>query len=150
MEEQLPRQELDQTVVLIKPDAVQRGLIGTILHRLETAGMELHEVRSVRPSEHMVRRHYQKHHGKPFFKDLVSYLADSHVVAVDVRAPEAVDGVRDMVGDTEPASADSGTIRGDLGEDSFAAADAEDRAVRNLVHASDSAEAAEREAALWF
>jgi len=140
----------DATLVLLKPDARQRNLVGTILHRIEEHGLHLDMIQTVHPTEKLLADHYQEHTEKDFYPGLEQYmLEDPGVVAVKITGTDAVQLMRDLAGDTEPVSADEGTIRGDLGTDSYDQADAEDRGLRNLVHASELGDA-QRELQLWF
>lgn len=134
----------DQALLLLKPDAVERDLTGEILHRVEEAGLSIEQLRTTTPSQALVEKHYEEHQEKDFYQPFVDYIAESRVHAAIVSAASRLRGV---AGETEPASADEGTIRGDLGDDSYEAADQEDRALRNLVHAS---ELGEEELQLWF
>lgn len=140
----------DATLVLLKPDARQRNLVGEVLHRIEEEGLELDTIRTVQPTEELLADHYQEHTGEDFYPGLVEYMMeDPGVVAVKVTGDDAVQRMRNLAGDTEPASAEEGTIRGELGTDSYEQADAEGRGLHNLVHASEPGEA-RRELSLWF
>lgn len=140
----------DQTLILLKPDTVQRNLIGQILARFEAEGFAIDQIKTVEPSTELLHHHYDEHVEEEFFPGLVEYMQEDRVIACIMTQDNAVTKARSLIGDTEPAAADDGTIRGDLGEDSYEQADAEDRGLRNLVHASEDAEAAEREIKLWF
>jgi len=140
----------DQTLILLKPDTVQRNLIGQILARFEAEGFAIDQIRTVEPSTELLHHHYEEHVDEDYFAGLLAYMQEDRVIACIMTRDNAVSAARDLIGDTEPAAADEGTIRGDLGEDSYEQADAEDRGLRNLVHASEDVEAAEREIALWF
>lgn len=131
---------MERTLVLLKPDAVQRGLAGEILGRFERRGFRVVALKLVQVDDALARRHYAEHEGKPFYPGLVSYVTSSPVVALVLEGPSAISAVRAMVGATRPAEAAAGTIRGDLAL----------AGLRNLVHASDSAESAAREIGLWF
>jgi len=140
----------ESTLVLLKPDARQRNLVGEVLGRIEDEGFSLDAVRTVEPTADLLAEHYREHVDAEFYDGLVEYMREPPgVVAVAVSGENAADRIRDLAGDTEPASADPGTIRGDLGDDSYDRADAEGRGLRNLVHASEPDEA-ERELELWF
>lgn len=130
----------ERTLVLVKPDAMQRGLAGTVLGRLERRGLRLVGLKLTRIDEAQARRHYAEHEGKPFFADLVAYITSSPVVAAVFEGTDAAAAVRASVGATNPAKAAAGTIRGDFGLETG----------RNLVHASDSPESGARETALFF
>jgi nucleoside-diphosphate kinase len=129
-----------QTLVLIKPDGVQRGLIGEIITRLEKRGLILIAMKFERVSKEFAERHYNVHQGKPFFNGLVKYLTNAPLVAMVWEGTEAIRAVRQTVGATNPLEAAPGTIRHDLAL----------LTSRNLIHASDSTESAEQEIAMWF
>ena len=131
----------ERTLVLIKPDGVERRLVGEIINRIERKGLTIAalELRSV--DEELAARHYAEHEGKPFFGALLEFITSGPVVAAVVQGPRAVAAFRQLAGGTDPVDkATPGTIRGDFGlETQF-----------NLVHGSDSADSAKREIALWF
>ena len=131
---------MERTLVLIKPDGVQRGLVGEIVGRFERKGLKLIGLRMLDVSRALAERHYAVHAGKHFYDELVSFITAGPVVALALEGPDAIATVRRMVGVTMPNQADAGTIRGDLGISGL----------RNLVHASDAAETAAEELALWF
>lgn len=131
---------MEQTLVLIKPDAVERGLIGKIIARLERRGLKIVGLKLVDVTEPLARKHYAAHEGKPFFEPLISYITSSPVVATVIEGPKAIEVVRQTVGATAPAEAAPGTIRADYALEIG----------RNLVHASDGPETAKQEIALWF
>ena len=131
---------MERTLVLAKPDAVQRGLAGTIIARLEARGLKIVAIKLIRIDRSMAERHYEAHVGKPFFDGLVGIITSSPVVATVLEGNRAIDIVRQTMGETDPAKATPGTIRGDFALDIG----------RNLVHGSDSPESAEREIALFF
>ncbi len=131
---------MERTLVLVKPDGVQRGLVGRIVGRLEEKGLQLVGMKMVRVSQELAHRHYSAHEGKGFFPGLVEFITSSPIVALVVEGKGAVEVVRRLVGETDPLKAAPGTIRGDFGLDIG----------HNLVHGSDSAEAAEREIGLFF
>ena len=126
---------MERTLVLVKPDGVQRGLIGEVIGRLERRGLKLVGLKLVQVSDELARRHYGEHVDRPFFPGLVRFITSSPVVAMAWEADGAVEIVRNTLGATNPASAPPGTVRGDLGIDIG----------RNLVHGSDSLESAQRE-----
>jgi nucleoside-diphosphate kinase len=137
----LGRQEVNErTLVLIKPDAVQRLLTGRILSRFEERGLKLVGLKLVRVSRDLAERHYAVHKQKPFFGSLVDFITSSPLVAAAVEGPNAIAVVRAMVGATRPHEAAPGTIRGDFALET----------AQNLVHASDGQETAASELALWF
>ena len=131
---------MERTLVLVKPDGVQRGLIGEILSRLERKGLKVVGLRLLHVSRELAERHYAVHAGKHFYAGLVDFITAGPVAAVALEGPDAIATVRRVVGQTMPNEATPGTIRGDLGISGL----------RNLIHASDSAEPATFELGLWF
>jgi nucleoside-diphosphate kinase len=131
---------LDRTLILLKPDAVQRGLAGEIMSRFEKRGLKFVAMKLMRVDETLARRHYAEHEGKPFLEGLVAFITSSPIVAAVLEGPNAVDASRAIMGATDPQKAAPGTIRGDLGL----------FVQNNLVHGSDSPESAKREIALFF
>jgi nucleoside-diphosphate kinase len=130
----------ERTLVLIKPDAMQRRLAGEILTRFEQRGLDVRAAKLVQVDRDFAQRHYAEHTEKPFFRELVDFITSAPTLALVLEGESAVSVVRTTIGATNPASADPGTIRGD-----FALAMPD-----NLVHGSDSLESAEREIGLWF
>lgn len=130
----------ERTLVLIKPDGVQRGLAGEIISRLERTGMQIIGMKVMQVSDELAGEHYAEHQGKPFYPGLVSFITSSPVVAIALEGPSAISATRKLMGVTNPADAAPGTIRGDLGVDMG----------RNLIHGSANAEDAAREVPLWF
>jgi len=131
---------METTLVIVKPDAVQRGLVGEIIRRLEAKGLKIIGLKMMRVSPELARRHYQEHEGKDFYTALVDYICSCPVVVIAVTGPDAVAVVRGLMGPTHGAKAPAGTIRGDLSV-----------SMRyNLVHGSDSVESARRELELFF
>jgi len=131
---------MERTLVLIKPDAMQRGLAGEIIARLERRGLRIIAMRMLHMDEALARQHYAAHEGKAFFPGLLQYITSSPIIAAIFEGNNAVEIARQSMGATNPAEAAPGTIRGDLGIDTG----------RNLVHGSDSLEAAEKEIGLFF
>jgi nucleoside-diphosphate kinase len=131
---------MQRTLVLAKPDAVQRGLIGEIIGRFERKGLKVAGLRLLSVSREMAEEHYAVHAGKHFYEGLVEFITSGPVAALALEGPDAIAVVRKMVGKTMPNEAEPGTIRGDLGVSGL----------RNLIHASDAPETAESELALWF
>lgn len=131
---------MQQTLVLIKPDGVQRGLIGTVITRLEQRGLRLAAAKFMWVSKELAETHYAIHKGKPFYKGLIDYITSAPIMAMVWEGPEAVAAVRQTMGSTRPREAAPGTIRHDFGLD----------VGRNLTHASDSPENALDEIGLWF
>ena len=130
----------ERTLVLIKPDAVRRGLAGEILRRFELRGLEIREARLLTVDRALAEEHYAEHAKKPFYGELVEFITSGPTLALVLEGEGAIATVRTTVGATNPADAGPGTIRGDL---ALSMPD-------NLVHGSDSAESAAREIALWF
>ncbi|WP_048146967.1 nucleoside-diphosphate kinase [Pyrococcus abyssi] len=135
--------EKERTLVIIKPDAVIRGLIGEIISRFEKRGLKIVGMKMIWISKELAEKHYAEHREKPFFKSLVEYITRTPVVVMVVEGRCAIEVVRKMAGATDPKNAEPGTIRGDF------ALEVSD-AICNVVHASDSKESAEREIKLYF
>ena len=131
---------MERTLVLVKPDALQRGLVGEILSRLERRGLKIVALRLMRMDDALARRHYEEHEGKPFVDSLVRFITSAPVVAAVLEGPAAVTVARGIMGATDPQQAAPGTIRGDFGL----------YVQNNLIHGSDSPASAEREIALFF
>jgi nucleoside-diphosphate kinase len=130
----------ERTLVICKPDAVRRGLVGEILARIERKGLRIEALKMMRVDRDLAERHYGEHRDKPFFGELVDFITGGDVVVAQVAGREAVPVVRTLMGSTDPAGSAPGTIRGDL---AITVTD-------NLIHGSDSPESAERELALFF
>jgi nucleoside-diphosphate kinase len=131
---------VERTLILAKPDAVQRGLIGEIVSRFERRGLQIVGMKLMHVSASLAREHYKEHVGKPFFKGLVDYITSTPVLAMVVEGPSAVEICRTTIGATNPVAATPGSIRGDFGV----------QVGRNLVHGSDSAKNGKREVKLFF
>ncbi len=131
---------MERSLVLIKPDAMQRGLAGTIIGRLEGEGLKLVALKMLHMDRALAERHYAIHRNKPFFEDLVNYITTTPIVAGVFEGEGAVELIRKAMGATDPAKAEAGTIRSDFGLD----------VQRNSTHASDSLENAEKEIRLFF
>jgi nucleoside-diphosphate kinase len=131
---------MERTFIILKPDAVQRGLVSELLGRFERRGLKLVGMKFMQVSEELARKHYAEHEGKDFFAGLIQYITSAPVVALVLEGPRSISIVREMVGATRPWEAAPGTIRADYGLD----------VGRNLVHASDGEETAQKEIALWF
>lgn len=131
---------MDRTLVIVKPDGVQRALVGEVLGRLEKRGLRLAALKMMRIDEQTANTHYAEHQGKPFFPGLVSFITSGPVVVAVVEGPGAQPLVRKTMGATNPADSPPGSIRGDLAVDLG----------RNIIHGSDSPESAEREIGLYF
>jgi nucleoside-diphosphate kinase len=130
----------EATLVIIKPDAVRRGLVGEVLRRIEQKGLRVEEMRTQRIDQSLAQEHYDEHRDKPFFDELVGFITSGAVVVARVTGEQAVSVVRTLMGPTDPADAPPGTIRGDYGV----------VITENLVHGSDSPESAKRELDLFF
>jgi len=171
---------MEKTLIVLKPDAIQKNLVGEIISRFEKASLKILGMKMIHPDEDFAKGHYpldeewskqvfektkasydkrgeeipEKDHielGEKIQSYLIKFLTESPVVAMVVEGENAIEEVRKMLGATEPKSAEPGTIRGDLAsEESYQLADSEKRAIKNLVHASDSAENAAREISYWF
>ena len=131
---------MERSLVLIKPDAIQRGLTGEIISRLEKKGLKLVAMKMIHMNKSMAEKHYAIHKGKPFFEDLVSFITSSPIVAIVFQGDNAVNIIRRSMGETNPAESASGTIRGDL------AISIE----HNLIHGSDSLKNATKEISVFF
>ncbi|RLF50757.1 MAG: nucleoside-diphosphate kinase [Thermoplasmata archaeon] len=131
---------MERTFVMIKPDGVQRRLIGKILQRFEQAGLKIVAMKFLKVSHELAEKHYEVHKDKPFYESLIKYITSGPVVAMVIEGQNAIERVRKMVGATDPQKADPGTIRGDFCQ----------HIGRNVIHASDGKETAEKEISLWF
>jgi len=132
--------EKERTFVMIKPDAVQRGLVGEIISRFEKKGIKIVAMKMLKVDRELAEKHYAVHKGKPFFEPTVKYITSSPVIAMVLEGYNVIEMVRNMVGKTNPQEAAAGTIRGDYGQ----------HIGRNIIHASDGKETAEYEINLWF
>lgn len=141
---------IERTFIAFKPDAVQRGLVGDILHRFERAGLRIAALKMIQATDAKLEDHYSEHVDKDFYADLTAFMQEGPVIAGVLEGVEAVGAVRKLVGDTEPHGAQPGTIRGDYSHVSFEHADEEGKAVKNLIHASGNAEEAKKEIGIWF
>ena len=135
---------VQETLVLVKPDGVARNLTGEILRRVEAKGYSLIDIKLVQADRDLLAKHYEEHQGKPFYEPLVEFMESGPIVAIRVAGDRVIEGFRSLAGTTDPTTAAPGTIRGDLARDWGLAVQ------QNLVHGSDSAESAARELALWF
>ncbi|KAI8988570.1 nucleoside diphosphate kinase [Mycotypha africana] len=131
---------MERTFIMVKPDGVQRGLVGEIIKRFEQKGYQLLAMEMVHPTREILEEHYQEHKGKPFFPKIVDFMSSGPVVAMVWYGNEVIKTGRKMLGATNPLESAPGTIRGDFGVVTG----------RNICHGSDSAESAEREIKLWF
>lgn len=131
---------MERTLVIVKPDGVQRGLIGEIVNRFEKRGLRIVGMKMMQISDNLARQHYSIHEGKPFFEPLVDYITSAPVVVLAIEGSKAIEVVRNTLGATNPATAQPGTIRADFALEIG----------RNLVHGSDGVETAKREITLFF
>lgn len=131
---------MERSLVLIKPDAIQRGLGGTIITRLERLGLKMVAIKMLQLDRALAQEHYAIHKDKPFFNELVNYISSAPIIAIVFEGEKAVEVIRKTMGATDPAKAEAGTIRGDFGLDIG----------RNTIHGSDSVETAEEEIKLFF
>ena len=141
---------IEHTLVLIKPDGVERGLIGRIIERFENVGLKIAGMKMVWLDKKFAKEHYAAHVDKPFYKGLETFIISGPVVALALEGIDAVEIVRKMVGETEPKSSAPGTIRGDFSHHSYGYADKKGIAIKNLIHASGSKQDAKSEIELWF
>ena len=131
---------MERTLIIIKPDGVERALIGPIITRFEQRGLKIVGMKMLRVSDELARKHYAIHEGKSFFEPLIQYITSAPVVTLVLEGPQAVQIARNTIGATKPVEANAGSIRGDFGL----------MVGRNLVHGSDSPENGAAEIALWF
>ncbi|MBP06173.1 MAG: nucleoside-diphosphate kinase [Chloroflexi bacterium] len=131
---------METTLILIKPDGVQRSLSGEIIQRLERSGLKISGLKLLHVDEALAKKHYAEHDGKPFFNDLVEYICSAPIIALAISGPNAVQKTRTLIGKTNPLESEPGTIRGDFGLEIS----------RNLIHGSASTEDAEREVNIFF
>ncbi len=132
--------ERERTLIIVKPDAVQRGLTGEIIKRFEQRGLRIIGMKFMQVSRELAEKHYDVHRERPFFNALVDYITSSPVVVIALDGTNAVQAARNTIGSTNPSESAAGTIRGDFGLEIG----------RNLVHGSDSPENGQKEVALWF
>jgi nucleoside-diphosphate kinase len=131
---------IESTLLIIKPDAVRRGLVGDVLRRIESKGLRIAEMRMTTIDRELAESHYDEHRDKPFFDELVGFISSGPVVVARIEGENAIEVWRSMMGPTDPKDAPAGTVRGDFGT----------VITENLVHGSDSAASAERELKLFF
>lgn len=134
----------ERSLILVKPDGVERGLTGEILARIERKGFTLVELKKLQATEEILKEHYAEHEGKPFYQPLVDFMLSGPVVAAIFEGDRVVEAIRTIMGSSEPTVAPAGTIRGDFGRSWGPGVQ------KNLVHGSDSPESAEREIRIWF
>jgi nucleoside-diphosphate kinase len=131
---------IEKTLLIVKPDGVQRGLTGDVLSRVERKGLRIDAMRQTRIARELAEEHYGEHRDKPFFEELVDFITSGDVVVARIEGEQAISILRTLMGSTDPASAPPGTLRGDFGT----------LIGENIVHGSDSPESAERELKLFF
>ncbi|TFB46567.1 nucleoside-diphosphate kinase [Cryobacterium tagatosivorans] len=136
--------QVEETLVLIKPDGVARNLTGEILRRIEAKGYSLVDMKLLQAERSLLAEHYAEHEGKPFYEPLIEFMESGPIVAFRIAGNRVIEGFRALAGTTDPTTAAPGTIRGDLGRDWGV------KVQQNLVHGSDSPESAAAELALWF
>ncbi|TFB57062.1 nucleoside-diphosphate kinase [Cryobacterium sp. TMT1-62] len=136
--------QVQETLVLVKPDGVARNLSGEILRRIEQKGYSLVDAKLVQADRSLLAEHYAEHQGKPFFEPLVEFMESGPILVLRIAGERVIEGFRSLAGTTDPTTAAPGTIRGDFGRDWGT------KEQQNLVHGSDSPESADRELALWF
>ncbi len=141
---------VERTFVMIKPDGVQRGIVGEVISRFEKVGLKIIGMKFMHVDRDFSKKHYSDHVEKPFYKGLEDFLVSGPVVAFVLEGAQAISLVRKMVGSTEPAQSAPGTIRGDFAHITYARADNNGGQMPNIIHASDSSEGAEKEISLWF
>ena len=134
----------ERTLVLVKPDGVERGLVGEVISRLEKKGYEISALKMVQADRSMLSAHYEEHEGKPFYEPLVEYMGSGPSVAIVVTGEDVIEAFRVMAGTTDPTTAAPGSIRGAHGRNWG------ESVVKNIVHGSDSTLSAEREIKIWF
>ena len=135
---------IEKTLILVKPDGVQRGLVGEVISRVEKKGYQVIALRMLQADRELLEEHYAEHKGKPFFEPLVEFMLSGPIVAMIAQGNRVIEGFRSLAGVTDPTLAAPGTIRGDL------ARDAGTKVVQNIVHGSDSPESAAREINIFF
>lgn len=134
----------ERTLVLVKPDGVERGLIGEVISRLENKGYEISALKMVHADRQTLSQHYEEHEGKSFYEPLLDFMSQGPVAAIIATGEEVIEAFRIMAGTTNPTTAEPGSIRGDFGRNWGPGV------VKNIVHGSDSTLSAEREIKIWF
>ncbi len=142
--------EIEHTLVLVKPDGVYRGLVGEVIHRFERAGLKIVALKMVWIDKDFAKKHYSTHLSKSFYPNLEKYITAGPVVAMVLEGVDAVEVVRKMVGPTEPEKAMPGTIRGDYCHVNLGYADQNKKSIYNIIHASGTVNEAKQEIMLWF
>jgi len=134
----------EQTLILVKPDGVKRGLVGEVIARVERKGYKITNLRMLTADRKLLAKHYAEHEGKPFYEPLMEFMASGPIVAMVAEGERVIEGFRKLAGATDPTTAEPGTIRGDLARDQGT------KVVQNIVHGSDSPESASREIKIFF
>ncbi len=133
-----------QTLILVKPDGVKRGLVGEVIARIERKGYKVSNLKMLNADRALLSKHYAEHEGKPFYEPLLEFMMSGPIVAMVAEGERVIEGFRKLAGTTDPTTAEPGTIRGDLARDMGT------KVVQNIVHGSDSPESAEREIKIFF
>ena len=133
-----------QTLILVKPDGVKRGLVGEVIARVERKGYKVSNLKMLTADRALLSQHYAEHEGKPFYEPLMEFMMSGPIVAMVAEGERVIEGFRKLAGTTDPTTAEPGTIRGDLARDMGT------KVVQNIVHGSDSPESAEREIKIFF
>lgn len=131
---------MEKTLVLVKPDGVQRNLIGEVISTYEKKGLKIAELKMIKADRETAEKHYEEHKGRPYFEELISFITEDKLVAMVIEGENAIGLVRKLNGATDPLNAEAGSIRGKYASSKS----------RNIVHASDSPESAQREISIWF
>ena len=137
-------QNLERTLILVKPDGVARSLVGEVVSRVERKGYKVVGLKMMTPTREILAKHYAEHEGKPFYEPLIEFMLSGPIVAMIAQGNRVIEGFRKLAGTTDPTTAEPGTIRGDLARDQGT------KVVQNIVHGSDSPESAAREIAIFF
>jgi len=133
-----------QTLILVKPDGVKRGLVGEVIARVERKGYKVSNLKMLNADRALLAKHYAEHEGKPFYEPLLEFMMSGPIVAMVAEGERVIEGFRKLAGTTDPTTAEPGTIRGDLARDMGT------KVVQNIVHGSDSPESADREIKIFF
>jgi nucleoside-diphosphate kinase len=133
-----------QTLILVKPDGVKRGLVGEVIARVERKGYKVSNLKMLTADRALLAKHYAEHEGKPFYEPLLEFMMSGPIVAMVAEGERVIEGFRKLAGTTDPTTAEPGTIRGDLARDMGT------KVVQNIVHGSDSPESADREIKIFF
>ena len=137
-------QNIERTLILVKPDGVARSLVGEVVSRVESKGYQVVGLKMMTPTREILAKHYAEHEGKPFYEPLIEFMLSGPIVAMIAQGNRVIEGFRKLAGTTDPTTAEPGTIRGDLARDQGT------KVVQNIVHGSDSPESAAREIAIFF